>query len=86
MTLKVDKKGVIRLGDTTSHGGTVVQVASLTEVGGKRIARIGDQVTCPACKGTYVIVEGDATYTDDGVPVALHGHKTSCGASLISSV
>jgi uncharacterized Zn-binding protein involved in type VI secretion len=86
MTLKVDKKGVIRLGDSTTHGGSVVKVGSITEVGGIRIARIGDSVTCPQCKGTYTIVEGEPTYTDDGIPVALHGHKTSCGASLISSV
>jgi uncharacterized Zn-binding protein involved in type VI secretion len=25
------------------------------------------------------------SYTIDGVPVALHGHKTACGASLVGS-
>ena len=86
MTLEVDYKGVIRLGDKTTHGGVVVQVASVSEIDGRRIARIGDQVTCPRCSGRHIIVEGEPTYLDDDIPVALHGHKTSCGASLISSV
>jgi uncharacterized Zn-binding protein involved in type VI secretion len=86
MTFTVDYRGVIRLGDATSHGGKVIAVSSTTTVGGICVARIGDQVTCPKCKGVYTIVEGEPTSLDDGIPIALHGHKTSCGASLISSV
>jgi uncharacterized Zn-binding protein involved in type VI secretion len=86
MTLKVDKKGVIRLGDSTTHGCKVVKAGSKIEVNGIPIARVGDSVACPECEGTFSIVEGEPTYTDDGIPVALHGHKTSCGASLITSV
>lgn len=86
MTLDVDGRGVIRLGDKTTHGGVVVRVASVSKVDGRRIARIGDQVICPKCGGRHVIVEGELTYLDDDIPVALHGHKTSCGAALISSV
>ena len=33
-----------------------------------------------------VIAEGDPQVLIDGVPVAFEGHKTSCGASLISTV
>ena len=86
MSLTIDKRGIIRLGDTTTHGGKVILVGSISEVGGIRIAREGDKVICPLCKGIHLIVEGEATWRDDGIPVALHGHKTSCGASLISSV
>lgn len=86
MSLTVDERGAIRLGDSTSHGGKVVQVASISTVQGRRIARIGDTVTCPKCKGTHTIVEGEPTCLDEDIPVALHGHKTSCGASLITSV
>ena len=82
----VDNRRIIRLGDSTTHGGKVIQVASTTEVDGIRIARLGDTVSCPQCNGTHTIVEGEETCTDDDIPIALHGHKTSCGASLISSV
>ena len=86
MTLTIDQRGVIRLGDSTTHGGKVVQVASTSTVDDIRIARIGDIVTCPKCKGKHTIVEGEPTCLDDDIPIALHGHKTSCGAQLITSV
>lgn len=78
---------VIRLGDRTSHGGVVTSATSRFTVGGKNVARLGDTCTCPK-KGhnNCVIVEGDPNWTIDGVPVALEGHKLSCGAVLISSM
>jgi len=87
MTLTKDGRGVIRLGDATTHGGKVVSVAHPTATDmGIPIACVGDMVQCPKCKGAYPIVEGDPTDTIEGVPVAYHGHKTACGAALISSV
>lgn len=86
MSFSIDNRKVIRLGDKTTHGGQVIQVASTTTVDAIRIARIGDIVTCPKCKGRHQIVEGEPTCKDDGIPIALHGHKTSCGAMLISSL
>lgn len=54
---------------------------------GKQVARLGDKVTCPIRgHGSCTIVEGDPNWSIDGIPVALEGHKTSCGASLISSL
>jgi uncharacterized Zn-binding protein involved in type VI secretion len=80
-------KRVIRLGDPTSHGGTVVSASPTTIINGKRVARLGDEVTCPKPgHGTVTIVEGDPAWLVDGRPVALEGHKTSCGASLISTL
>lgn len=79
--------GVIRLGDPTSHGGRVVSATGKLNIMGKDVARLGDVCTCPK-KGhdKCVIVEGDTTWSIDGVPVALEGHKTSCGATLISTL
>lgn len=79
--------GVIRLGDPTSHGGKVVSATSRLNIMGIDVARLGDVCTCPR-KGhsNCVIVEGDPNWTIDGVPVALEGHKTSCGATLISTL
>ena len=86
MFFKIDGRGVIRLGDRTTHGGKVILVASSTEVDGLRIARIGDRVICPKCEGVFPIVEGEPAYLDEGFPVARDGHRTTCGAMLISSV
>jgi uncharacterized Zn-binding protein involved in type VI secretion len=76
----------IVLGDQTDHGGVVVGAAGTTDTHGKRIARVGDQVTCPKKgHGTTVIVTGDPTMIIDGQPAARHGDKCACGATLISS-
>lgn len=80
-------KLVIRLGDPTSHGGTVVSATSHLEMFGKQVARLGDKVTCPIPgHGVCTIAEGDPLWSIDGIPVALEGHKTTCGASLISTL
>lgn len=76
----------IVIGDQTDHGGVVVGSTMTTDTHGKRLARVGDQVTCPQKgHGTTVIVTGDPTMIVDGAPVALHGDKCACGATLISS-
>ena len=80
-------KKVIRIGDQTSHGGVVISGAAKTSMFGKQVALLGDQVSCPQKDhGVCPIVEGDPNWLIDGKPVALEGHKTACGAALISSM
>ena len=77
---------VIRLNDPTSHGGKVSKVAATHfTVGGLAVACVGDTCTCPV-HGPVTIVEGEAKHTIGGLPVAYEGHKTSCGATLVSTV
>jgi len=79
-------KYVIRLGDATSHGGKVVAASATASVNGVAVARKGDGCTCPiAGHAACVVAEGDPLVLDGGIPVAFHGHKTSCGATLIAS-
>ena len=80
-------KPIILLGDKTDHGGVVLEGAPTSDVNGKRIARVGDKVSCPkkGHGGTTVIVTGDPTCLVDGKPVARHGDKTACGAILIAT-
>lgn len=80
-------KGVIRLNDPTSHGGVVTSASITSQVLGVGVARVGDTVSCPK-KGhrNCTIVEGDPEVVIDGVAVAFDGHKTSCGALLISTM
>ncbi|MGY4817702.1 PAAR domain-containing protein [Pseudomonas chlororaphis subsp. piscium] len=77
-------KDVIRLGDSTSHGGVVLEAFSQTDLNGKPIAGVSHKVSCPLCKGVFPIAEGSSVYTVGGIPVALDGMKTACGAALIS--
>ena len=81
-----DMRPFIVIGDQTDHGGVVIGSTMTTDTHGKRLARVGDQVTCPKKgHGTTVIVTGDPTMIVDGAPVARHGDKCACGATLISS-
>ena len=76
---------LIRLGDKTSHCGTVVGASGHTDSDGIPVARVGDAVTCPRKgHGTNSIASGDPTLIIDGKPAARHGDSTACGASLIS--
>ena len=77
-------RSFITIGDQTDHGGVVVSSSAQTDIGGKLVARIGDRVSCPKCKGVFPIASGDATIIVDGQPVARHGDKTACGATLIA--
>ncbi len=80
-------KKVIRIGDPSNHGGTVISAQAKTELFGKPVAVLGDKVSCPIKgHGVCPIVEGDPTWLVGGKPVALEGHKTACGAALISTM
>ncbi|MHA7846361.1 PAAR domain-containing protein [Serratia sp. D1N4] len=78
-------KGIIRIGDKTTHGGVVKSGSSTMRFGGIGVARLGDPVSCLA-HGKTVISEGHATFCDNGIPVAFHGHRCACGCTLISSL
>ncbi|MBW8829397.1 MAG: PAAR domain-containing protein [Burkholderiales bacterium] len=76
----------IVLGDKTDHGGVVIEASGATDTHGKRIARVGDKVSCPKRgHNSTIIACGDATMIIDGKAAARHGDKTACGATLISS-
>ena len=79
---------ITRLGDTTDHGGEVITASDTMRYGGRRVARKGDLVTCPLHPEIIpnVILEGDTNIKDAEIPVARHGHSTTCGCHLISSL
>jgi uncharacterized Zn-binding protein involved in type VI secretion len=53
-------RGVIRLGDPTSHGGSVIAASGRSVVLGKTVARVGDACSCPMRGHSgCVIAEGD---------------------------
>jgi uncharacterized Zn-binding protein involved in type VI secretion len=81
----VGEKAIIRLGDKTSHNGTVLEGYQDNICMGKPIAAVGHKVSCPKCPGTHTIVEGARSFFAMGVNVAVEGMKTSCGAVLVAS-
>jgi len=80
-------KGVIRLGDKTTHGGQVLSASANMKFEGIAVARVGDTVSCPIPgHGLTTIVEGHEHFKDNGIPVAFNEHKCGCGCALISSL
>lgn len=79
-------KGVIRLGDKTNHGGKVISAASDFKVLAKPIAVDGDMTFCPKCRGVFPIQPSHSDRTHNGKQIAYDGHRTACGAKLISSI
>ena len=78
---------LIRLGDATDHGGKVISASGTMCFEGRHVARKGDEVTCPKHDmRPNLIIEGDETMLDDGVPIARHGYRAMCGCRLISSL
>lgn len=79
---------VIRIGDSTSHGGQVLQ-SSVEHfvVNGKPVVVVGDKCMCPINgHQNCTIASGSTAHSINGKAVAYGGDKTSCGATLISSL
>ena len=79
-------RGIVRLGDKTTHGGQVISAQATFKALGKAVAVEGDLTVCPKCKGTFPIQPASSERRHHGQAVAYDGDKTACGAKLISSI
>lgn len=78
---------LIRLSDDTDHGGKVISASTTMRFDGRFVARKGDEVSCPRHDiSPNLIIDGDESITDNGIPIARHGHLAMCGCRLISSL
>lgn len=75
--------GIIRIGDTTSSGGKVLQGSSGVKFQGREVSSIGDKFYC-AEHGETIIAGGDDGSKINGKPIALHNH--GCGCTQITSL
>ncbi|PFH09750.1 putative Zn-binding protein involved in type VI secretion [Collimonas sp. PA-H2] len=82
---------IITVGDDTDHGGKVISGSPTHDIGGKPIARLGDEVNCPQHypdgrpHGINKIVTAHPTFTVGGIPVAVQDCLTECGCKLIGN-
>lgn len=76
----------IVLGDRTTHLGVVITASMNTFSNERRVARIGDLVSCPIPgHGINPIVSASSVCEIDGRRIARHGDRTACGSILLSS-
>lgn len=79
-------KGLVLLGDKTTHGGAVISASSTMIVNGKKVALVGDMVICPKDgHGSNPIIEGSTEWSSDGKAIVVDGCKCRCGCQVISS-
>lgn len=79
------EKRVIVVGDTTSHGGTVITGNPILDVRDQAVACVGDSVHCPLHGETKIIEGFEKAVIEPGGAIAYEGCLTSCGAQLLSS-
>ncbi|MWP47365.1 PAAR domain-containing protein [Gilliamella sp. Pas-s27] len=80
-------RNVVRLGDPTTHGGSVISASSMTIIEGKPVALIGDLVSCPKQgHGVNKIIEGAETIFFDGKAVVIDQCLCECGCKVISTI
>jgi len=76
---------VIREGDPTTTGGTVIAGSSTTIVEYRNAARITDPVWCPVCQSVGYIAQGHNTWLDNQQAIAVEGCAVQCGCPLGSN-
>ena len=82
-------RAIICAGDTTSHGGKVLEGNPTASLDGRPIAGVGHKVFCPLCKGDFPILPDllgrRYPHVIDSRDTAVEGMRTACGAVLIAS-
>lgn len=79
-------RGIVCLGDATTHGGKVVTASSTMFINSIQVALVGDIVSCPLPgHGNNKIIEGAPTDMEEGVCVVVNDCLCACGCRVISS-
>ena len=79
-------RGLVLLGDKTTHGGEVISASSNYTVNGKKVSVVGDLVNCPVeGHGINPIVEGSSKRFYKGRALVIDNCKCQCGCHVISS-
>jgi uncharacterized Zn-binding protein involved in type VI secretion len=78
-----DGIGWIYKGDTTDHGGVVIEGYENCTWDGIPVARLACKVYCPQCAGIHTITEANGFSVHD-VNFAVENDPTSCGARLLA--
>ncbi|MFK1554697.1 PAAR domain-containing protein [Pseudomonas aeruginosa] len=77
--------GAIRLGDSHSGGGTMIE-ASGFPVDGRPQCLLGDHAQCPAHKGKFPLISGgDGSAVMNGRPLVFEPAQLACGCAVYSS-
>ena len=75
---------VVRLGDGSSHGGSMVSAGTTVLVNGVPMCVSGDSHSCPIRGHGVTSVTGTSSVSSGGKAVIKTGDTAGCGASVVS--
>lgn len=76
---------IARIGDSCTHGATIITGSSVSTVDGRPIARVGDLISCPIeGHGINRIISISPTSSVEGRERAYVTCITECGAEIIT--
>lgn len=77
-------KNPVRKDDKTTHGGVIKTASASFRIGGRKVALIGDIVTCPE-HGDNPITEHGEGYKEGSRKWVVNKCRTQCGSLVIAS-
>lgn len=76
-------RSIVRIGDSSDHGGTMVSAGGHFTVNGKLACVNGDLHICPIKGHGTTSVSSSYSLSSSGKSVTLTGDKAGCGATLV---
>jgi uncharacterized Zn-binding protein involved in type VI secretion len=73
------------LGDTSSHGGSVISAGGKFRIGGKWVVVDGDVHACPKRHHGITPISGTGSVKSGGRRAVVDGDSAACGASINAS-
>lgn len=73
---------VVRIGDTSSHGGSMVSASAQYTADGKQVCVSGDSHSCPIPGHGVTPVTGTGKVTSGGKNTVKVGDSAGCGATI----
>lgn len=75
---------IVRLGDTSSHGGSMITAGSAVMVNGIPMCVSGDLHSCPIDGHGVTSVTGTASYKSNSKSGVKTGDSAGCGATIVT--
>ena len=77
-------KGLVRIGDPSDHGGSMISAGSIVTAGGKLLCVDQDMHSCPIRGHGVTPVTGTSKVKSAGKKILRIGDTAGCGATLVS--
>ena len=77
-------KGLVRIGDASDHGGSMISAGSTVKAGGKLLCIDGDMHSCPIPGHGVTPITGTSKVKSAGKKILRIGDTAGCGATLVS--